>query len=87
MARQKAGRAVKWVLSNEVIVRLLRSGFSVAPKVLRSGLNRRHALEHERQIIGWFRQRGIILANRQHNDGFKFTAADVLKDIRRRLSA
>ena len=87
LARQKTGNAVNWVMSNEVIARLLRGRLKVAPKVLRSGLNRRQALEHERQIIEWFRRRGVILANRQHNEGFKYTAADVLKDIRRRLSA
>ena len=84
MKRELDGRPVKWVLSNEVIAKLIARRIEVAWKHLRVGLNRAQALAHERRIIGWFQRRGIILANRQLNGGSRLTAQTVLRDIRRR---
>jgi len=86
MKRQRKGRTVKWVLSNEVISRLLRAGIRVREKILRKGLTRPRALAHEREIISWFQGRGVVLANRQHNGGAALTPNGVVRDVRRRLS-
>lgn len=83
--RVRNGKTVRWVLSNEVIARLLRTGVNVQPKLLHTKLTRPRALEEERKIIAWFQSRGIVLANRQHNGGTKLRARDVVKDIRRRI--
>jgi len=85
MQREKSGHPVKWVLSNEVIARLVRSGIDVKPKILRPNLNRYQALAAERKVIQWFQQRGILLANRQYNGGFALSAAKVVADLQRRL--
>jgi len=84
MKRERDGRPVKWVLSNEVIAKLIARGIEVNWKHLRTGLNRAQALNHERRIIEWFQRRGTVLANRQLNGGSELTAQTVLRDIGRR---
>ena len=86
MKRQREGKSVKWVLSNEVIARLLRTGILVRVKILRKGLTKPRALAEERKIISWFQSRSVVLANRQHNGGVALTTNQVMRDIRRRLS-
>ena len=87
MKRENEGHPVKWVLSNEVIAKLIARRVEVTWKHLRTGLNRAQALEHERRIIEWFKRRGVILANRQLNGGSELTARLVIRDIRRRCRA
>jgi hypothetical protein len=87
MKRELEGQPVEWVLSNEVIARLIARRIEVTWKHLRTGLNRAQALAHERRIIEWFRRRGVVLANRQLNGGSELTAQVVLRDIRRRCKA
>lgn len=83
--RVRDGKSVKWVLSNEVVAKLLRSGIDVQAKLLRTHLTRPRALQEERKIIAWFQSRRVVLANRQHNGGTKLRPRDVVTDIRRRI--
>ena len=85
LKREKSGHSVKWVMSNEVIAELVRTGIEVKPKILRPNLNRAQALIAERQVIQWFQQRGILLANRQYNGGFELSCAQVVADVKCRL--
>ena len=87
MKRQRAGYNPKWVLSNEVIARLIRVGLEVKPKYLCRGLTRPQALVEERSVIRRFRKRGFVVANRQHNGGSVVSVSQVIADVRRRISA
>jgi len=86
MQREASGRHVKWVLSNIVIAKLIRAGLKIEPKILRRDLTRPRALVEERRVITWFQQRGVVLANQQHNGGSAVSAAKVIRDLRRRVS-
>jgi hypothetical protein len=79
------GHQPTWVLSNLVIARFLREGFDVKHKILRRGLTRPAALAEERQVIKWFRQRRIVLANRQQNWDSAMSVAKVISDVKRRI--
>lgn len=81
MAREKSGKAVKWVLSNQVVAELLRRGEDVRVWYLHTGSLREAALAFERQEIDRLLSFGMVLANIQHNKARPPSAKTVVRSL------
>ena len=85
MAKESAGESVHWVTSSRVLAWVLRRELKVKPKYMKRTLTRAQALRLEKATIEKLRSKGVQLANRQLNGGYKVSLNMVLSNLKQRI--
>ena len=85
LAREEAGRTVRWVLSNEVVARLIQAGYEPKHEWVTENVTRSEALRAEKAEIARLGDEGWALANVHHNPDRLANANAIVQAVIKRL--